>query len=111
MKLVKNAAGRMVPTQVNKLKLTPYKGIGKFKPKGNKAKPPIRTCADYPDDGNKVVKNLKEALKKAGLKDGMTISTHHHLRNGDLLTNILFDTIKSMGVKNIRWYPSASFPV
>ena len=110
MKLVKNAAGRMVPTQVNKLKLTPYKGIGKFKPKGNKAKPPIRTCADYPDDGNKVVKNLKEALKKAGLKDGMTISTHHHLRNGDVLTNQLFDTIKSMGIKNIRWYPSASFP-
>ncbi len=110
MKLVKNAAGRMVPTQVNKLKLTPYKGIGKYKPKGNKAKPPIRTCADYPDDGNKVVKNLKEALKKAGLKDGMTISTHHHLRNGDVLTNQLFDTIKSMGIKNIRWYPSASFP-
>jgi citrate lyase subunit alpha/citrate CoA-transferase len=100
----------MVPTQVNKLKLTPYKGIGKFRPKGNKAKPPIRTCADYPDDGNKVVKNLKEALKKAGLKDGMTISTHHHLRNGDVLTNQLFDTIKSMGIKNIRWYPSASFP-
>jgi citrate lyase subunit alpha/citrate CoA-transferase len=110
MKLVKNAAGRMVPTQVNKLKLTPFKGIGKLKPKGNKAKPPIRTCADYPDDGNKVVKNLKEALKKAGLKDGMTISTHHHLRNGDVLTNQLFDTIKSMGIKNIRWYPSASFP-
>ncbi len=110
MKLVKNAAGRMVPTQVNNLKLTPYKGIGKFKPQGNKAKPPIRTCADYPDDGNKVVKNLKEALKKAGLKDGMTISTHHHLRNGDVLTNQLFDTIKSMGIKNIRWYPSASFP-
>ena len=40
----------------------------------------------------------------------MTISTHHHLRNGDVLTNYLFDVIKSMGVKKIRWYPSASFP-
>ena len=40
----------------------------------------------------------------------MTISTHHHLRNGDVLTNLLFDTIKSMGIKNIRWFPSASFP-
>jgi len=27
---------------------------------------------------------LKESLIKAGLKDGMTISTHHHFRNGDL---------------------------
>jgi citrate lyase alpha subunit len=35
----------------------------------------------------KLLRSLKEALKKAGLKDGMTISTHHHLRNGDALTN------------------------
>jgi len=111
MKLVKNAAGRLVPVSVNGKAQVPYQGIGKFRPSGYKAKPPIRTCADYPTDGNKLVKNLKEALKKAGLKDGMTISTHHHLRNGDVLTNILFDTIKSMGVKNIRWFPSASFPV
>lgn len=111
MKLVKNAAGRMVPTEVNGEIVIPYKGVNKHKPTGNKIGAPIKSCADYPLDGNKVVKNLREALKKAGLKNGMTISTHHHLRNGDVLTNILFDTIKSMGVKNIRWYPSASFPV
>lgn len=111
MKLVKNAAGRLVPTEVNDTKQTPFQGVGKYRPTGNKAKPPIRTCADYPDDGNKLAKNLKDALQKAGLKDGMTISTHHHLRNGDYLTNTLFDTIKSMGVKDIRWYPSASFPI
>ncbi len=110
MKLVKNAAGRLVPEKINGVKQVPFKGIGKYKPKGVKAKPSIRTCADYPENGNKIVKSLREALKKAGLKDGMTISTHHHLRNGDTLTNYLFDTIKSMGVKNIRWYPSASFP-
>ena len=110
MKLVKNAIGRLVPTVVNGKKQVPFKGVGKYKPIGNKAKPPIRSCADYPTDGNKVVKNLREALKKSGLKDGMTISTHHHLRNGDALTNLLFDTVKSMGIKNIRWFPSASFP-
>ncbi len=111
MKLVKNAAGRFVPTEVNGQKQIPFKGVNKYKPSGFKAKPHIRSCVDYPWDGNKVEKNLRVALKKAGLKSGMTISTHHHLRNGDMLTNILFDTIKKMGVKNIRWYPSASFPV
>ena len=110
LKLVKNAAGRLVPTTVNGEKQIPYKGIGKHKPTGRMAAPPIRSCVDYPADGNKIAKNLKEALKKAGLKDGMTISTHHHLRNGDVVTNLLFDTIKSMGIKNIRWFPSASFP-
>lgn len=111
MKLVKNATGRLVPTEVNGQQQIPFKGINKYKPSGNKAKPPIRTCIDYPFDGNKDVKDLKTALKKAGLKDGMTISTHHHLRNGDVVTNQLFDTIKEMGIKNIRWFPSASFPV
>lgn len=110
MKLEKNSAGRFVPTTVNGEKQIPFKGIGKHKPSGRIAAPPIRSCADYPSDGNKIVKNLKEALKKAGLKNGMTISTHHHLRNGDVVTNLLFDTIKSMGIKNIRWFPSASFP-
>ena len=111
MKLVKNAAGRLVPTEVNGQQQIPFKGIDKYKPTGNKSKPPIRTCIDYPKDGNKVVKNLKEALKKAGIKDGMTISTHHHLRNGDVVTNLLFDAIKELGIKNTRWFPSASFPI
>ena len=111
MNFVKNAAGRLVPTEVNRQKQIPFQGINKYKPRGSKAKPPIRTCIDYPEDGNKVVKSIKEALKKAGLKNGMTISTHHHLRNGDAVTNLLFDTIKKMGIKNIRWFPSASFPV
>jgi len=111
MKLIKNAANRLVPTEINGEKQIPFKGVNKYKPTGSKAKSKIQTCIDYPSDGNKVVRNLKEALKKSGLKNGMTISTHHHLRNGDVLTNILFDTIHSMGIKNIRWFPSASFPV
>ncbi|TSA29056.1 MAG: citrate lyase subunit alpha [Ignavibacteriales bacterium] len=110
MKLIKNAVNRLIPTIINGEKQIPFKGVDKFKSSGRIASLQIRTCADYPSDGNKEVKSLKDALKKAGLKDGMTISTHHHLRNGDQLTNILFDTIHSMGVKNIRWFPSASFP-
>lgn len=110
MKLIRNKVGRMVPTEVNGTPQTPFMGVGKFNPTGTKAKPRINSCNDFPADGNKIVKSLREALKKAGLKDGMTVSTHHHLRNGDTLTNYLFDTIKKMRIKNIRWVPSASFP-
>ncbi|MHB9039060.1 MAG: citrate lyase subunit alpha [Melioribacteraceae bacterium] len=110
MKLIKNAANRLVPNLINGEEQIPFKGIGKYKPSGRMFNPKIKSCADYPADGNKIVNSLKEALKKSGLKDGMTISTHHHLRNGDILTNILFDTIKEMGIKNIRWFPTASFP-
>ena len=111
MKLIKNAANRLVPSEVNGQKQIPFQGIGKYKPDGRKASPPIKSCIDYPSNGNKVVKNLKDALKKCGIRDGMTISTHHHLRDGDTLTNYLFDVIHSLGIKNIRWFPSASFPI
>jgi len=40
----------------------------------------------------------------------MTVSTHHHFRNGDLLANRLFDTCAELGLKDLRWFPSASFP-
>jgi citrate lyase subunit alpha/citrate CoA-transferase len=40
----------------------------------------------------------------------MTISTHHHFRNGDKVANKVFDVIAEMGIKNTRWFPSASFP-
>ena len=110
LKLVKNAAGRKVPTLVNGVKAIPFKGVGRYSPKGVKAAPPIRSCNDYPSSGNKVVGSLKEALKKCGIKNGMTISNHHHFRNGDLVMNKVFDTAAKMGVKNLRWFPSASFP-
>ena len=35
----------------------------------------------------KLVKTIREAIALAGLKDGMTISFHHHLRNGDYVLN------------------------
>ena len=110
MKGQTNAAGRWIPERINGQAVIPFQGVGKHKPKGVKAAPPIATCADFPQDGNKVVSSLQEAFKKAGLKNGMTISTHHHFRNGDKVANRVFDTIAKMGVKNTRWFPSASFP-
>jgi len=109
-RLVENAAGRLVPEIINGREHVPYMGVGKYRPTGNKAAPPIPTCADYPSDGNKLVKDLREALIKSGLKDGMTISTHHHFRNGDLVANMVFDIAHELGVKDLVWYPSASFP-
>lgn len=106
---IKNAAGRMVPDQINGEAQLPYKGVGKHQPSGNRYGPPIVSCADYPADGNKSVADLKTALQKAGLRDGMVISTHHHFRNGDLIAQQIFDIAHSLGIKNLVWAPSASF--
>jgi citrate lyase subunit alpha/citrate CoA-transferase len=105
-----NAAGREVPTVVNGRERPAFQGVGKFRPGGRKHAPPIATCADYPADGDKRVGSLREALERAGLRDGMVISTHHHFRNGDLVANRIFDLAAEMGVKDLTWAPSASFP-
>jgi citrate lyase subunit alpha/citrate CoA-transferase len=109
-KLIKNAAGRYVPTEINGRKVIPFQGVGKYKPEGKKQAVKISSCADFPLDGNKQVASLREALLKAGLKDGMTISTHHHFRNGDLIAVEIFKIAQDMGVKDLVWFPSASFP-
>ncbi|MGH2571081.1 MAG: citrate lyase subunit alpha, partial [bacterium] len=79
-------------------------------PEGRKHGAPIRSCADYPESGDKRTPSLREALERAGLRDGMVISTHHHFRDGDLVANRIFDLAAEMGVKDLVWAPSASFP-
>ena len=110
VELVENAAGRPTPKVVNGVPQTPFMGVGKYQPTEQKAAPPIRTCSDYPPDGDKRIGSIKEALQKAGLRDGMTISSHHHFRDGDLLMAQVFEAVAELGVKNVRWFPSASFP-
>jgi citrate lyase subunit alpha/citrate CoA-transferase len=50
---------------------------------------------------NKVLNNLEEAIKLSELKDGMTISFHHHFRNGDYIINMVVDKLAQMGFKNL----------
>lgn len=109
--LEKNVAGRLVPTEVNGRESTPYQGVGGVRPSGRKAAPQIATCADYPAAGDKRVGSLREAFERVGLADGMVVSTHHHLRNGDAVANMVFDVTAEMGLKDLMWFPSASFPV
>jgi len=110
VKRIINAIGREVPETLNGEKVIPFMGIEKYIPKGKKHAPALSSFVNYPKDGNKVVPSLKDALLKAGIRDGMTISTHHHFRDGDLVVNMVFDVAKELGIKNLRWFPSASFP-
>ncbi len=50
---------------------------------------------------NKVVASIEEAICLSGLRDGMTISFHHHFRNGDYIVNMVLDEIARMGFHNI----------
>lgn len=50
---------------------------------------------------NKLVPTLKEAIRQCGLRDGMTISFHHHLRNGDYVLNMVLEEIAGMGIRGL----------
>lgn len=58
---------------------------------------------------NKVVSSIKEAVRLAGVKDGMTVSFHHHLRNGDYVLNMVMEAIAELGIKNLAVNASSVF--
>lgn len=54
---------------------------------------------------------LKDAITDAGLRDGATLSFHHHLRNGDdVMRQVLF-ACAELGLRDLHIAPSSLFPV
>ncbi len=60
-----------------------------------------RTLAEREKLHNKIIGSLEEAVRLSGLRDGMTISFHHHFRNGDYIVNMVIDVLAGMGFKNL----------
>ncbi len=106
--MVPNALGRMIPEEIDGKKLKPFMGAHADHGGGRKAAPPIRAVVDY---GDKLRSSLDEAIDACDLRDGMTISFHHHLRNGDHVVNMVVDKLAERGLKNLTLAPSALFPV
>lgn len=70
-----------------------------------------RLRAATPNGSHKLLKNIKEAVAASGLKSGMTISFHHHLRNGDYLVNQVIDACAELGIRDLTLFPTALFGV
>ena len=96
-----NAVGREIPEEV--LKITgkeAFKGAYAFDNyEYVKAAPKARTMMD--PKRSKMVENIHEALMKCGIKDNMTISFHHHFREGDYVVNMVMEEIHNMGIKGL----------
>ncbi|MCW5941268.1 MAG: citrate lyase subunit alpha [Fimbriimonadaceae bacterium] len=107
---VVNGAGRSVPLFCDRRSWRPY-----AEPRG--VPPPVvrverapRSCREFPASGDKRAPSLREAIVRANLHDGATISTHHHFRDGDLTALQVFEVARELGLRNLRWFPSATFP-
>ncbi|GFO58984.1 citrate lyase subunit alpha [Geomonas silvestris] len=99
-----NSLGREIPERYAGRALTPYRDPFSLTPSGLAAPRPITRVNP---GANKLVGSLREAIEASGLKDGMTISTHHALRNGDYLLNAVVNEIAALGIRGI-WIASSS---
>lgn len=100
---MKNIIGREVPEHIKNIgNIDQYLGAWEKLKKGwmdeltipppNKAKLPHQ-C--------KSCNSLKEAIIKTSPKDGMTVSFHHHLRNGDDILVKTINVLAELGIKDI----------
>lgn len=75
-----------------------YKGEFAVTPKGKKS---FNNIVSVKPDDNKLASSIKQAIELSGLKDGMTISFHHHFRSGDYILNDVMQVIAEMGYKDL----------
>lgn len=90
---------RVLPNYIDGYgEVKPYSGPFEIQPTATKYGPKM----GYSKPGmSKILGTIREALEKSGVKNGQTISFHHHLRNGDVVLNLVVDEIAAMGVTDI----------
>lgn len=103
---MKNAVGRELPSYIE--------GYGPVRPFAGAHAPVGRQeraarPAGGRRSGGKLLPSIEEAIKRTGLRDGMTVSFHHHLRNGDRVTVLVMEAIARLGLKDIRVAASGLF--
>ena len=104
----KTILGREIPDQLDGIELKPFAGAFAARPVGTRAAPSVK-CR-LPGDG-KCLPDLDAVFTKVGLKSGMTLSFHHHFRNGDMLMNQVIAAAAKRGIKDLRIAASSIFPV
>ncbi len=102
---MRNGVGREIPENIF--------GIGELRPfEKNMVNGMSKNVQPFKDrqrnpERNIVLDSIEAAVRTTGLKDGMTISFHHHFRNGDFVVNMVMDTIARMGIKDLVLAPSS----
>ena len=64
-----------------------------------RASPMVRANLD--PRRSKFTESVHDALVACGIRDGMTVSFHHHFRDGDYIVNLVMEEIHDMGIRDI----------
>lgn len=106
---MENILGRIIPDYIEGYgEVKGFKGafanISEIKTVGAKVKPGV------PNE-SKMLDSIEAALDAVNIADGMCISFHHHLRNGDYILNMVMEAIAKRGIKNLAIAASSIFPI
>jgi citrate lyase subunit alpha/citrate CoA-transferase len=104
-----NLIGREIPDYIDGYGRTiPFSGAFAMPPEMRRHAPSVK--AARPGE-SKLIKSLEEVFKRIPITDGMTLSFHHHFRNGDEVVNMVLATAARMGIRGLKVALSAIFPV
>ncbi len=97
---MRNAVGREIPDQLLTGGREVFQGNAyRENAQYTKAGPTVR--ASVMPRESKVVASIREAILQCGLRDGMTISFHHHFRDGDYIANMVMKEVADLGIRDI----------
>jgi citrate lyase subunit alpha/citrate CoA-transferase len=97
-----NRVGRNIPEEIFGLGALPLFDSNELVKNTQRSKDRLKNS-----DRNKILDSIETAIRNTGLKDGMTISFHHHFRNGDYIINMVLNAISRMGIKDLVLAPSS----
>jgi citrate lyase subunit alpha/citrate CoA-transferase len=104
--MIVNSVGREIPETVNGRALKPYTGPFSVVPADAPVRSKRRLTLLRPGESKRRA-SLKDAIRAAGLEDGMTVSFHHSFREGDMVVGQALTAIRELGIKKLRFAPSA----
>lgn len=97
---MKNAVGREIPDELLKEGWKVYQGAGRRDGELLRKQGPRTRIGEKPQE-SKLVGSLREAIQRCGLRDGMTISFHHHFRDGDYVANLVMKEVAELGIRDV----------
>jgi citrate lyase subunit alpha/citrate CoA-transferase len=106
---MKNRIGRDIPEEIEGYG-SPllFRGAFAIQPTMNRQAPKVKRIQPAEQ---KMVNHLKDVFQQIPITDGMTLSFHHHFRNGDGVVNQVLATAAALGIKNLKVALSSVFPV
>ena len=105
--MIKNAVGRELPESIGTYRVRPFAGVDAMD--CSSAGPVVsnRRLGTVRPGEEKLKPDLRAAILASGLADGMTISFHHSFREGDQVIGQVLAAIRELGIKNLKFAPSA----